>query len=299
MKGHPTPMGVFSVIQKHKMHHSNIYSGAPMPFMQRITWSGVALHAGVLPGYPASHGCIRMPMAFAVKMWNWTKMGARVDRHARRNDAREFLASVAGGQKVVPQPRSPSSRRPTQPLAVKADKGAPELQGRSKPKSRTALDRRSQRRSVAARPDPHRRCQRRCPRTRPTMSDVRSSSAAKPAKPRRCQAGSCRAEAAKAETAKADDAPQSTSTDTVGKDAKSTEAGGTAKSNTSADTKPADVAGQACRRQLPSPRRPRGPSRRTSLQKQSRRRPRSTRLRQPPKPEARQTGYRQDRYSKG
>ena len=78
MPGHPTPMGVFSVIQKHKFHHSNIYSGAPMPYMQRITWSGIAMHAGVLPGYPASHGCIRMPMAFAVKMWNWTRMGARV-----------------------------------------------------------------------------------------------------------------------------------------------------------------------------------------------------------------------------
>jgi hypothetical protein len=78
MRGHPTPMGVFSIIQKHKFHHSNIYSGAPMPFMQRITWSGVAMHAGVLPGYPASHGCIRMPMNFAVKMWGWTRMGARV-----------------------------------------------------------------------------------------------------------------------------------------------------------------------------------------------------------------------------
>ena len=78
MKGHSTPMGVFSIIQKHKFHHSNIYSGAPMPYMQRITWSGVAMHAGVLPGYPASHGCIRMPMAFAMKMWNWTRMGARV-----------------------------------------------------------------------------------------------------------------------------------------------------------------------------------------------------------------------------
>ena len=78
MAGHPTPMGVFSVIQKQKLHHSNIYSGAPMPFMQRITWSGIAMHAGVLPGYPASHGCIRMPMAFAVKMYGWTKMGARV-----------------------------------------------------------------------------------------------------------------------------------------------------------------------------------------------------------------------------
>src|SRR5215468_7716630 len=78
MRGHPTPMGVFSVIQKHKWHRSNIYSDAPMPYMQRITWSGVAMHAGVLPGYPASHGCIRMPESFAIKMWGWTKMGARV-----------------------------------------------------------------------------------------------------------------------------------------------------------------------------------------------------------------------------
>ncbi len=78
MPGHPTPMGVFSVIQKSRLHHSNIYSGAPMPYMQRITWSGVAMHAGVLPGHPASHGCIRMPMAFAIKLWGWSKLGARV-----------------------------------------------------------------------------------------------------------------------------------------------------------------------------------------------------------------------------
>ncbi|WP_439925244.1 L,D-transpeptidase family protein [Nitrobacter sp. JJSN] len=78
MHGHSTPMGVFSVIQKQKWHRSNIYSDAPMPYMQRITWSGIAMHAGVLPGYPASHGCIRMPTNFAVKMWSWTKLGARV-----------------------------------------------------------------------------------------------------------------------------------------------------------------------------------------------------------------------------
>lgn len=78
MSGHGTPMGVFSVIQKQKWHRSNIYSGAPMPYMQRITWSGIAMHAGALPGYPASHGCIRMPLDFAVKMWNWTRIGARV-----------------------------------------------------------------------------------------------------------------------------------------------------------------------------------------------------------------------------
>jgi hypothetical protein len=78
MRGHSTPMGVFSVIQKSKYHRSNIYSDAPMPYMQRITWSGIALHAGVLPGYPASHGCIRMPMNFATRLWGWTRMGARV-----------------------------------------------------------------------------------------------------------------------------------------------------------------------------------------------------------------------------
>jgi lipoprotein-anchoring transpeptidase ErfK/SrfK len=78
MRGHPTPMGVFTVIGKERFHRSNIYSNAPMPFMQRITWSGVALHEGVLPGYPASHGCIRMGGDFAVFMWGTTKIGSRV-----------------------------------------------------------------------------------------------------------------------------------------------------------------------------------------------------------------------------
>ncbi len=78
MAGHSTPMGLFNVIEKQRWHRSNIYSGAPMPFMQRITWSGVALHLGVVPNYPASHGCIRMPNAFARELWGTTKLGARV-----------------------------------------------------------------------------------------------------------------------------------------------------------------------------------------------------------------------------
>ncbi len=78
MPGHPTPMGVFTVISKARWHASNIYSGAPMPFMQRITWSGVALHAGPRPGYPASHGCIRLPEDFAIRLYHTTKIGARV-----------------------------------------------------------------------------------------------------------------------------------------------------------------------------------------------------------------------------
>ncbi|WP_433960378.1 L,D-transpeptidase, partial [Bradyrhizobium guangdongense] len=102
MKGHSTPMGVFSVIQKHKFHHSNIYSGAPMPYMQRITWSGVAMHAGVLPGYPASHGCIRMPLAFAVKMWNWTRMGARVIVAPGEMTPRSFSHPLLASVRVPP-----------------------------------------------------------------------------------------------------------------------------------------------------------------------------------------------------
>jgi len=78
MPGYRTPAGVFSVVQKHKFHRSNIYWNAPMPYMQRITWSGVTLHAGPVPGYPASHGCIRLPHQFAVKLWGLTKIGARV-----------------------------------------------------------------------------------------------------------------------------------------------------------------------------------------------------------------------------
>ncbi len=74
----PTPLGVFSVIQKQVFHRSNIYSNAPMPFMQRITWSGVALHEGESIGHRASHGCIRMPGDFARRLYSVTKLGARV-----------------------------------------------------------------------------------------------------------------------------------------------------------------------------------------------------------------------------
>jgi lipoprotein-anchoring transpeptidase ErfK/SrfK len=76
--GHPTPTGVFSIIQKDRWHRSNIYYNAPMYFMQRITWSGVAMHEGVVPNSPASHGCIRLPGAFARQMWGITKLGVRV-----------------------------------------------------------------------------------------------------------------------------------------------------------------------------------------------------------------------------
>src|ERR1700758_850985 len=139
MPGHPTPQGVFSVIEKDRYHHSNIYSGAPMPFMQRITWGGVAMHAGVLPGYPASHGCIRMPPDFATKMWGWTKMGARVfvtpgEVPAPAPFSHPFLAAY----KVAPQPvvaEPPAD--PDAKVGPKADLGAPEVKS-----IETKLDRR-------------------------------------------------------------------------------------------------------------------------------------------------------------
>jgi lipoprotein-anchoring transpeptidase ErfK/SrfK len=76
--GFATPTGVFTVLEKNRVHFSNLYDSAPMPNMQRITWSGVALHAGDLPGYPASHGCIRLPRNFSQQLFGMTKLGTRV-----------------------------------------------------------------------------------------------------------------------------------------------------------------------------------------------------------------------------
>lgn len=76
--GHDTPSGVYTILQKRREHYSNLYDDAPMPFMQRLTWGGVALHAGHLPGYPASHGCVRLPLAFAEHLFATTGLGTTV-----------------------------------------------------------------------------------------------------------------------------------------------------------------------------------------------------------------------------
>jgi hypothetical protein len=75
---HRTPTGVFTVLQRHVEHYSSLYDSAPMPYMQRLTWAGVALHGGHLPGYPASHGCIRLPREFARLMYGVTRLGMTV-----------------------------------------------------------------------------------------------------------------------------------------------------------------------------------------------------------------------------
>ena len=76
--GNDTPTGVFTILQKNKEHYSSTYNNAPMPNMQRLTWKGIALHAGKLPGYPASHGCIRLPMKFSQLLFGATKLGMTV-----------------------------------------------------------------------------------------------------------------------------------------------------------------------------------------------------------------------------
>jgi lipoprotein-anchoring transpeptidase ErfK/SrfK len=125
VKGHETPFGVFSVLQKELLHHSNLYSNAPMPHMQRITWSGVALHAGHVTGRQASHGCIRLPAAFATRLYGMTKVGVRViisrDEVAPTEFASPRLftmqegttlptASAAPGQGATLQPASATDR---------------------------------------------------------------------------------------------------------------------------------------------------------------------------------------------
>jgi len=77
-EGHETPTGVFTILQKKREHYSNLYNNAPMPNMQRLTWDGIALHAGRLPGYPASHGCIRLPKEFSALLYDATTLGMTV-----------------------------------------------------------------------------------------------------------------------------------------------------------------------------------------------------------------------------
>jgi len=125
MKGHPTPTGIFSVIQREKYHESNIYSNAPMPLMQRLTWSGIALHAAVLPGYPASHGCIRLSYRFAKQLWGATKIGTRVIV------SREAVAPIEVTHPVLFRPSDEQSAETasSNPLGSSGHVGAP-IQGR-------------------------------------------------------------------------------------------------------------------------------------------------------------------------
>jgi len=116
--GYRTPAGIYSVIGKSRYHRSNIYSGAPMPWMQRITWSGIAMHAGVVPGYPASHGCIRLPYSFAPVMFNLTKMGARVVVASRDTVPVDFAHDFLPLPKMQPAPAGTQQAAGETPVKV-------------------------------------------------------------------------------------------------------------------------------------------------------------------------------------
>ncbi|MGH8105660.1 MAG: L,D-transpeptidase [Arenimonas sp.] len=111
-KGNETPTGVFTILQKHKDHRSNKYNDAPMPFMQRLTWDGVALHAGKLPGYPASHGCVRLPYQFARVLFETSDFSMTVivtdDTTTTTGEGSPGLLvpmEFASGEKVLEAPR--------------------------------------------------------------------------------------------------------------------------------------------------------------------------------------------------
>jgi lipoprotein-anchoring transpeptidase ErfK/SrfK len=95
-RGHETPTGSFSILQKRPRHFSNLYNNAPMPYMQRLTWDGIALHAGQIPGHPASHGCVRLPLAFAQHLFGATRIGAQVHILRASPAPREALALAHG-----------------------------------------------------------------------------------------------------------------------------------------------------------------------------------------------------------
>lgn len=110
-KGHETPTGVFTILQKNKDHKSNIYDSAPMPYMQRLTWDGIALHSGNLPGYPASHGCVRMPDGFSKRLFSETDLGMTVivSNDAAANpenmtDTNVFAQSIAENGQLIDVP---------------------------------------------------------------------------------------------------------------------------------------------------------------------------------------------------
>ncbi len=123
--GHETPTGIFTVLQKEQEHYSNLYNSAPMPFMQRLTWDGIALHAGKLPGHAASHGCIRLPDKFARLLYSQTKLGMTVV--VTKKSALPSIAAAAdliGSKKgnVPPATKVDSfwqpERSPTGPVSV-------------------------------------------------------------------------------------------------------------------------------------------------------------------------------------
>jgi len=113
--GHATPDGTYTVLEKEKMHHSNKYDDAPMPFMERLTWDGLALHGGHPRGWPASHGCIRMPMGFAAALFKEDTRGMQVVITGDAPSKAEVLAAQENARANACCDRSAATSYPTAP----------------------------------------------------------------------------------------------------------------------------------------------------------------------------------------
>lgn len=138
-KGKETPTGVFNILQKNVDHKSNLYSNAPMPYMQRLTWDGIALHGGHLPGYPASHGCIRLPHAFAKSLYGVTQMAQEVVvlKDTSTPVKRPEPEPVASTPPVLP---SPVTAPPAAvPPAVTPPASPPKLQPQPQPQMNSGI----------------------------------------------------------------------------------------------------------------------------------------------------------------
>lgn len=122
-RGYETPTGVFTILQKSREHYSNLYDNAPMPFMQRLTWDGVALHAGKVPNYPASHGCVRLPYAFSEKLFGITSQGMTV---VIANEASHTPTVAYPGLFAPVDPKTGAARTPPVAAPIEAYRWAPE-----------------------------------------------------------------------------------------------------------------------------------------------------------------------------
>ena len=197
-KGRETPAGVFAVVEKNKDHRSNMYDDAWMPHMLRITWNGIALHGGPLPGYAASHGCVRMPFGFAEKLFDKMRMNTRVIISPNDAEPVEFSHPAL----FVPNPEAlAAARARAETLAREADEAAKMAKQAKKAAAKSARRRRC---ASWNRRTPAPRLSSRPPRngsppprqTRPRPRP-RTSSRRQPQGPRSCARSSTAAKAAR------------------------------------------------------------------------------------------------------
>ena len=127
-RGNETPTGRFPILQKARVHFSNLYNNAPMPNMQRLTWGGIALHAGALPGYPASHGCVRLPREFSELLFKVTSIGSVV--HVVDDTPPSGLTALADAREAAFRNHAEAAARAVEKASRRAAGGCPQARAR-------------------------------------------------------------------------------------------------------------------------------------------------------------------------